>query len=122
MGHLFSSGNLGEHLENKLSKIRNAVAGWDEERLLTLPEADIIQSLTTDFLVEPLALDRGAITTHSVEDGFITAGQFGRSVNIPQTVATSAVPYTGTRELPTSMRRGRSGRRSGMSVRRRKSM
>ncbi|MFE6713971.1 hypothetical protein [Streptomyces sp. NPDC057695] len=98
---LFSGGSLRDVLNNQLNKISNAVAAWDEDSLLSSPESDVCDKLGEQFLVEPVVLDRSGITTDSVEDGFITAHQFGEPVKFPQTIVTVSVPFVGDRELLT---------------------
>ncbi|MFJ6986538.1 MULTISPECIES: hypothetical protein [unclassified Streptomyces] len=96
---LFSNGDLADTLNHQLDKIANAVAGWSEDSLLSLPEDDVCDRLRTDFLIEPLVLDRDGITAEQIEDGLVTTHQFGDTVRVRQTAVTFVVPYTGARRL-----------------------
>ncbi|MEV8312146.1 hypothetical protein AB0P36_33800 [Streptomyces flavidovirens] len=95
--HLFSNGNLDETLRHKLGQIRNAVARWNEDRLLSLPDTDVIDLLVKEFSIKAPVLDRGAITVDPVEEGYTTVSQFGETAQIRQTVVAFSVPYTGER-------------------------
>ena len=96
---LFSNGDLASSLDHQLSKIADSVAGINEDRLLTVPEADLAEILEQEFLVEAPVLDQDRIVTHSVEDGFTTVREFGDEVRLKQTAVTFAVPYSGDRDV-----------------------
>ncbi|MFB8347940.1 hypothetical protein [Streptomyces niveus] len=98
---LFSGGDLADTLNHQLNKIPNAVAAWNEDSLLSAPESDVCDELNDQFLVEPVVLDRGGLTTDSIEDVFIADHQFGEHVQVRQTLATFSVPFTGDRQLLT---------------------
>jgi hypothetical protein len=98
---LFSNGDLADVLNHKLNKITNAVADWNEDKLLSASESDVYESLQAQFLVEPVVLDREGITADSIEDGFATVSQFDEQVTVRQTTVTISVPFTGDRSLLT---------------------
>ncbi|MGX1886980.1 hypothetical protein [Streptomyces sp. NPDC055287] len=96
---LFSNGRLADTLNHQLGKIANAVAGWNEDAILSLPLSDVVEALKEQFVVEPIVLDRDGITAEPIEDGFIPTRQFGETVSIRATTVTLVVPYTGDRKL-----------------------
>ncbi|MFF7117495.1 hypothetical protein ACFY91_35020 [Streptomyces albogriseolus] len=96
---LFQRGDLARSLEHELNKITDAVAGWNEDALLSSPETDICEALEQKFLVEPLVLDRDGITASPVKEGFANVRQFGEEVRLRQTVVSISVPFTGNPEL-----------------------
>ncbi|MGW6941174.1 hypothetical protein ACWGF3_19545 [Streptomyces xanthophaeus] len=96
---LFSNGDLAETLNHQLGKIANAVAGWNEDELLTLPQADVYEALRDRFIVEPIVLDRDGITAEPIEDSFMATRHFGEAVNVKVTTVTLVVPITGDQEL-----------------------
>ncbi|MFJ2816112.1 hypothetical protein [Streptomyces sp. NPDC087294] len=96
---LFSNGELARSLDHQLGRIANSVAGINEDRLLSVPEPDLVEPLEQEFLVEAPALDRDGIVTHSVEDGYATVREFGEEVRLTQTAVTFAVPFSGDRSV-----------------------
>ncbi|MFD0076091.1 hypothetical protein ACFVIY_27015 [Streptomyces sp. NPDC127166] len=96
---LFQRGDLARSLEHELTKITEAVAGWNEDALLSCPESDICEELEEKFLVEPLVLDRAGITAGPVKEAFASISQFGDEMRIRRTVVSISVPFTGDREL-----------------------
>ncbi|WP_269855548.1 hypothetical protein [Streptomyces sp. RPT161] len=100
-GALFSNGDLAHTLNHQLGKIANAVAGVNEDDLLSSPESDTCRQIEQQFRMEPIVLERGGMIIEPIEDGFATVDQFGRSVRMRQTALTVSVPYTGDRILLT---------------------
>ncbi|MFE3598171.1 hypothetical protein [Streptomyces sp. NPDC059142] len=98
---LFSNGDLAETLNHQLDRLANAVAGWNEDALLTRPLGDVVEAIKGKFLVEPVVLDREGVTAEPIEDGFMPTQQFGETVNIRATTVTLVVPCTGERTLLT---------------------
>ncbi|MFJ2404914.1 hypothetical protein ACIOUE_26810 [Streptomyces xanthochromogenes] len=96
---LFSNGELASSLDRQLGRITNVIEGINEDRLLTVPEQDLAEPLEQDFLVEIPVLDRDSIATDSVEDGFVSASQFGENVRIRQTSVTFVVPFSGDQSV-----------------------
>ncbi|WP_053085082.1 hypothetical protein [Streptomyces leeuwenhoekii] len=96
---LFSNGDLASTLDRQLSRISNAVAGLNENSLLTVPEQDICDSLQEKYLIDPVVLDRDGVTIDSIEDGYTTVRQFGEEARIRQTAVTVSVPFSGEPSL-----------------------
>ncbi|MFC8765967.1 hypothetical protein ACFUAG_35395 [Streptomyces sp. NPDC057193] len=96
---LFSNGDLADTLNHKLGQIANAVAGWSENDLLTLPQADIYEALTARFVIDPIVLDRNGITAEPIEDSFMATRHFGERVDVKVTTVTLVVPITGDQPL-----------------------
>ncbi|MET7531779.1 hypothetical protein [Streptomyces goshikiensis] len=96
---LFSNGDLADTLNHKLGQIANAVAGWSENDLLALPQADVHEALRARFIIDPIVLDRDGITAEPIEDGLMPTRHFGETVNVTVTTVTLAVPITGDQAL-----------------------
>ncbi|MEU6965461.1 hypothetical protein [Streptomyces chrestomyceticus] len=96
---LFSNGDLAQSLAHQLGKVGDVVEGMNEDRLLTVPEQDLAETLEQQFLIALPVLDRDGIVTDSVKDTFVTARQFDEEVKIKQTAVTVAVPFDGDRSL-----------------------
>ncbi|MFE4752410.1 hypothetical protein ACFRIB_19380 [Streptomyces mirabilis] len=96
---LFSNGDLASTLDRQLNRISNAVASWNENSLLTVPEQDICDSLQEKYLIDPVVLDRDGVTIDSIEEEYITVRQFDEEVRIRQTAVTVSVPFSGEPSL-----------------------
>ncbi|GAA2629889.1 hypothetical protein GCM10010425_30730 [Streptomyces spororaveus] len=96
---LFSNGDLADTLNHQLGQIANAVAGWSENELLTLPQADVYEALRARFIIDPIVLDRDGITAEPIEDGLMATRHFGETVNVKVTTVTLVVPITGDQAL-----------------------
>ncbi|MEH0550799.1 hypothetical protein [Streptomyces sp. B21-101] len=98
-GRLFSSGILREHLHKKIQKITQVVDGWDPEKLLMTPEADLIEELMNDFRIVVPTLDREGVGIEPLKQGYGVVERFDDSFRVAQNTVTLLVPYSGDRTI-----------------------
>lgn len=97
---LFGRGQLAEHLGTKLDEVPKAIDSWDAERLLTLPEADIVDQLIDEFRIDVPILDRDKIELAPLKETYGTSyNEFGEPFKIRQNIITIMVPYSGDRAV-----------------------
>lgn len=98
-GRLFSSGTLRDYLHKKIQNVTQAVDGWDPEKLLMTPEADLVEELTNDFRIVVPTLDREGAGIEPLKQGYGVAERFGDSFRVAQNTVTLLVPYSGDRAI-----------------------
>ncbi|WP_073818546.1 hypothetical protein [Kitasatospora sp. CB01950] len=98
-GLLFNDGDLAEVLHRRITQIRGAVEAWDEDRLLSISDADIVDALRERFLAEAPTLQRDGTVSEGMREETFTVREFGEDAMIRQNVFTIAIPFTGERIL-----------------------
>ncbi|MFC4469390.1 hypothetical protein ACFPH6_33600 [Streptomyces xiangluensis] len=96
-GSLFNHGHLRDHLHKNLEKITQAVDAWDTEKLLSTPEADIIEELTNDFRIVVPSLDLEGVEIEPLKESYGVVEHYGDSFRVRQNTITLLIPYTGDR-------------------------
>ncbi|WP_432197672.1 hypothetical protein [Streptomyces sp. bgisy027] len=97
-GSLFNHGHLRDHLSQNLGKITPSIDAWDTEKLLTTPEADLVEELTNDFRIEVPSLDLKGVEIEPLKEGYGVIERYGHDAfRVRHNTITLLIPYTGSR-------------------------